>query len=328
MPRGDSVKESLAMTCTIGILGNVNIDLLMGPLPKLPSWGRELIVPAMETRASGAAGYTIMALDRLGLPSFTVGAIGDDGWGDYIRRELAHYPLADLSETETATGIATGLSVALLDQEGQRGFVSYMGALARIDAELLARHEARLLTARYVLVCGYFFMPAMRGEPMRAFLRRARQAGVTVMLDTGWDLDDWPPATCAEVLSLLPDVDVFLPNLDEARALTGASDPEECASLLLGHGGRAVALKLGVDGSLWADSKGVIVQPGRRVTAVDTTGAGDSFNAALIYGLVHGWGMPRTLAFANAFCSVIVSRLRDRIPSVAETLAATSVKND
>ena len=64
------------------------------------------------------------------------------------------------------------------------------------------------------------------------------------------------------------------------------------------------------------------MQPGRPVPAVDTTGAGDSFNAALIFGLEQGWDMQRTLGFANAFCSVIVSRLRERIPSIEETLAA------
>ena len=141
------------------------------------------------------------------------------------------------------------------------------------------------------------------------------------MLDTGWALDDWAEPTCQEVLSLLPDVDIFLPNLDEAQAMVGNVDGRECAQRLLGHGTGAVALKLGPDGSIWAKGDDMIVQPGYPVKAVDTTGAGDSFNAALIYGIDHGWDMQRTLDFANAFCSVIVSRIKDRIPTVAETLA-------
>jgi len=310
----------IIMAHTVGILGNVNMDLIMGPLPKLPSWGHELVVPLMETRATGAAGYTAMALDRLGLSTTVVGSIGDDIWGNFIRHEFARYPHADMSGVESVAGVATGLSVALLNQQGQRGFVSFSGALDKLDSQMLARHESLLLAARYILVCGYFFMPALRGDPMHAFLRRARQAGAIVMLDTGWDLDDWPPSTCAEVLSLLTDVDIFLPNIDEAQALVGAGAPQNCAQRLLDRGARAVALKLGAGGSLWADRQQIVVQPGRTVTAVDTTGAGDSFNAALIYGLEQGWGMARTLAFANAFCSVIVSRLRDRFPSVEETL--------
>ena len=308
------------MPHTVGILGNINIDLLMGPLPRLPQFGRELVVPHMETRASGASGYTAVALDRLGLPSLCVGAAGDDMWGDFIRRQLAESPLIDLSGVETISGTPTGLSVALLNSQGERGFVTCSGALDHVDAGLLARHEARLLASRYVLICGYFFMPALRGEPMRAFLRRARRAGAVVMLDSGWDLDDWPPATRQEVLSLLPDVDIFLPNADEGRALTGADSPAQVAGRLLRHGARAVALKLGPSGSLWADQTQVVQQPGRLVTAVDTTGAGDCFNAALIYGLQQAWPPQRSLAFANAFCSAVVSRLKDRYPSVEETV--------
>lgn len=309
------------MAHTVGILGNVNIDLIMGPLPRLPSWGHELVVSSMETRASGAAGYTAMALDRLGLSSFVVGTIGDDAWGDFIRREFARYPLADLSGVETIPGVPTGLSVALLNTEGQRGFVSCSGALEKLDEEIVARHEDRLLSCRYILVCGYFFMPALRGKPIQAFLQRARQAGAVVMLDTGWDLDDWPPQTCREVLTLLPDVDIFLPNIDEAQALIGEGSPPECAQRLREHGARAIALKLGAEGCLWADDRHIMTAPGHLVTAVDTTGAGDSFNAALIYGMEQRWSIERTLAFANAFCSIIVSRLHDRIPSPAQVLA-------
>ena len=123
------------------------------------------------------------------------------------------------------------------------------------------------------------------------------------------------------MLSLLPEVDIVAPNEDEAQALTGQTDPEACATQLLAHGARSVALKLGAKGSLWADASGIVTAAGRPVHAIDTTGAGDSFNAAFIYGREQGWPMQRILAFANAFCSVVVSRLNERFPSVGQTLA-------
>jgi sugar/nucleoside kinase (ribokinase family) len=126
------------------------------------------------------------------------------------------------------------------------------------------------------------------------------------------------------VLDLLPSVDIFLPNIDEARALAGSDDPNECAQRLLARGAGAVALKLGAGGSLWADQSGVVVQPGRAVRALDTTGAGDSFNAALVYGLEQGWPMAHTLDFANAYGSLLVSRLQNRTPTLAEALALVS----
>lgn len=304
------------------ILGNLNIDLILGPMSAPPPFGHELVVPLMTTRAAGAAGNTAAALDRLGVASLICGTVGHDAWQKLIFDEFRRYPLVDLSHIETCATASTGLSVALVSQSGERGFVSYAGALALADEALLARHEAALLACPYLIICGYFFMPALRGRPMAALLKRARRAGVQVLLDTGWDLDDWPEATCREVLALLPDVDVFLPNLDEARALTGCDSAEACASALLEHGAHAVGLKLGPDGSLWSDAQALIHQPARRVAALDTTGAGDCFDAAVVYGLAQGWPVAKTLAFANAFCGMVISRLDDRIPSAAAVMSA------
>ena len=272
----------------------------------------------METRASGAAGYTAMALDRLGLTSVTVGAVGDDMWGDFIRRELARYPRIDLASLETAFGVPTGLSVALLDQQRP----ARLRHLLR-RARTLLTLPCWLATSRacsrraIVLVCGYFFMPALRGEPMRGFLRRARQAGCVTMLDTGWDLDDWPAATRHEVLSLLPDVDIFAPNEDETHALVGEGTPEQCATRLLDSGAHAVAMKLGPHGSLWASRNGLIWQS----RSARHSRRHHRRRRLLQRGadLRHGKGLGHRhvrLAFANAFCSIIVSRLRDRLPTI------------
>ena len=140
------------------------------------------------------------------------------------------------------------------------------------------------------------------------------------MLDTGWDPDNWPSESRQEVLSLLTEVDIFLPNLDEARALTGEDSPLDCARALVASGAGTVAIKLGADGSLWFDGQQAVIEPARRVTAIDTTGAGDAFNAALIYGLQHGWEVRRSLIFANALCSLVVSRTEDRFPSLNDVL--------
>ena len=80
------------MKHTAGILGNVNIDLLMGPFPGYRSLVESLWRRSWRHAASGASGYTAIALDRLGLPSLCVGTVGDDMWGGFIRRQLAEYP--------------------------------------------------------------------------------------------------------------------------------------------------------------------------------------------------------------------------------------------
>ncbi len=309
--------ETIVRARQVAILGNTNVDLILAPLPRLPEWGHEMLVPLMQVRAAGAAGYAAMALARLGVAASVIGAVGDDLWAYFIRRALGAHASLDLSALETLSA-PTGVCVGLVGKGGQRGFVSHAGAAGLADAALLARHIERLLSCRFVLVCGYFFMPALRGAPLQAFMRQARAAGSMVLLDTGWDPEDWPQATVEEVLALLPNVDLFLPNLDEAQALTAESEPLDCARALMNRGARAVALKLGSAGSLWLDRSGPALQPPRAVEALDTTGAGDAFNAALIYGFLQGWSPQRALAFANALCSLVVSRLEERFPSAAE----------
>jgi sugar/nucleoside kinase (ribokinase family) len=241
--------------------------------------------------------------------------VGNDAWGNIIRDTLGEFQHIDMSGVQIVPTMPTGVCAALVDASGSRAFVSCAGAAGSVDAAYLDRRAECLLRAPYLLICGYFFMPHLRGATLHAFLRRARQRGATTMLDTGWDSDNWPAASRREVLALLSEVDVFLPNLDEAEALTGADTPLGCARALVASGAGAVAVKLGAEGSLWFDGKEPVVRPARLVAAWDTTGAGDAFNAALIYGMQRGWEIHQSLEFANGFCSLLVSRRDDRFPS-------------
>jgi 5-dehydro-2-deoxygluconokinase len=113
-------------------------------------------------------------------------------------------------------------------------------------------------------------------------------------------------------------VDVFLPNLDEAGILTDGADPKKMAAKLLARGCREVIIKLGADGSLAANENGIFQEDAFSVRVVDTTAAGDAFNAAMVYGLIQGWEINRRLRFANALAAIVVSRLDDRYPALAE----------
>jgi sugar/nucleoside kinase (ribokinase family) len=305
---------------SVSILGNLNIDIIFQPLRRLPDWGQECLVSSTETRVAGAAGYTSIALAQLGVPHLLAGTVGDDSWGHTIHDTLAEFESIDLSGVEIVPGTSTGVCAALVDELGNRAFVSHAGAAASVDAAFLDRHNKHLLNSSYLLVCGYFFMPHLRGASMQTFLREARERGTVTMLDTGWDPDNWPPESRQEVLSLLTEVDVFLPNLDEAKELTGEDSPLNCARALVTQGAGTVAIKLGADGSLWFDGQQPVIEPGRPVTAIDTTGAGDAFNAALIYAFEQGWEMRLSLSFANALCSLLISRSGDRFPSLNDVL--------
>ncbi|MGE5591221.1 MAG: carbohydrate kinase family protein [Bacillota bacterium] len=300
-------------------MGNYNIDLVMAHLPEMPAWGTESIVQHMDPRTAGAAGYTSMTLARLGAQPLCLGNVGDDAYGRQIREDLQAHG-ANVQGLLAMPGVQTSVDVALVRSDGQRAFVSYTGHLDLLTEQAVLAAEAsstRMTGARYVLLTGYFLLPALGCQATSSLFRHWREKGLKVCLDTGWDPAGWPQATREEILSLLPWVDIFLPNEDEGRALTGETDPVAVAQSLAGHGPSAVVLKLGGNGSLAWTGGAVHRAKGFTVEVFDTTGAGDSFNAGLLYGLLHGWAWPRALRFANAVGAIVVSRRADRHPDVA-----------
>jgi sugar/nucleoside kinase (ribokinase family) len=221
-------------------------------------------------------------------------------------------------------GAQTGLGAALIRKDGQRAFVTYMGHLEQFDPETERQAEAAsplFQAAPFVLYTGYFLLPALGHAASAAMLARWKQAGKTVLFDTGWDPHGWSDTTIAEVRDLLRWVDIFLPNEDEASVLTGESDPAAAAVQLAGFGPGAVVVKLGAQGAL-AYTEGVTIEsPAEPREAFDTTGAGDSFNAGLICGLSRGWSWANSLQLANRVAGVVVSRRFDRFPTLKDVIA-------
>lgn len=302
----------------VGVVGNYNIDLVLAHLADMPQWGTESVVTHMDPRPAGAAGYTAMALATLGMTPACVGNVGDDDYGRLLRRDIVARGGDDSGLLVTA-GAQTGLGAALIRADGQRSFVTYMGHLERLNEamERQAEEASPLFEAApYVLYTGYFLLPGLGPGASAAMLARWKNAGKTVLFDTGWDPLGWSKATRAEIRDLLRWVDIFLPNEDEAAVLTGESDPATAAAQLARYGPKAVVVKLGAQGAL-AYTEGITIEsPAELRQAFDTTGAGDSFNAGLIYGLAHGWSWASSLRLANRVAGVVVTRRFDRFPSL------------
>jgi sugar/nucleoside kinase (ribokinase family) len=298
----------------VSVIGCVQMDLVMTPVAELPPEGATRFVDELGMRAGGAGANAALALADVGIMPRLIGALGDDQLGQWLLEDMRAAGLAD--ELLVVAGAATGATVAAEAPGRDRSFLTYLGVNETWNASMVAPD---VLDADHVLFCDYFAAPGMQGASARTILEGARAAGARTYFDTAWDPLDWPDQTRLQVQELLPLVDVFLPNEGEACAIAGCEDAAEAARILQQISGGWVVVKLGADGCLAVGPGGVeLSAEAPPVTLVDSTGAGDAFNAGLIAALSRGEDWPVALRAAAALASSIVSRpVTARFVSVA-----------
>lgn len=306
------------MTSTVAIVGNVNVDLIICPVDELPPPGTERIVDRVEMRVGGAAATTALALARLGSPSRVASYIGDDELGRWLQRALAQGGVG--SEIQAIAGTTTGVSMAFEAPGRDRSFLTDLGGLRGIDASAVPKEA---LTCELVLFCGYFLLPALRGAPTATLMGRVHAAGGRVLLDTGWDPEGWTAPTRTEITAILPSVDVFLPNELEVRAIAEVDETTSAARALQAISKGWVVVKCGAAGCVAVGPDGrELAASAPSIEVTDTVGAGDAFNAGLVYGLSEGEEIADALDVAVRLGSAIVSRpSADRYPDASEFLA-------
>jgi sugar/nucleoside kinase (ribokinase family) len=306
------------VTRTVHVIGNVQMDVLASPVRSMPLPGGDDIIDSIAVRPAGAAGNVSLALAALGVPHRLFGAVGDDQAGLWVADELRRLGLGD--DLQVVKGHETGISIALEAPDRERAFLTAHGVLNAYGEESVPPDA---LEAGLVVLTGYFSLPGLRGAGTRRLLARARARGATTAFDTGWDPEDWTGSAVGEILSMLPLVDVFLPNEPEAAALSGTTDMTEAAALLRRHCPGWVVIKRGELGVLATGPHGetlTIAAP--PVAAVDTTGAGDSLAAGMLAELSTGADLPSALATGVRVASTVVGRSsRNRYPTREELLA-------
>jgi len=304
---------------TVHVVGNIQLDVLANPIAALPRPGGDDVINRIDVRPAGAAGNVSLALHALGCRHRLFGLLGDDFAGQLVHEHLAQLSLAD--DVRVVPGAATGVSIAVEAPGRERAFWTAHGVLERQTIGALGDD---CLQADLLLMTGYFTVPGFRDEPA-AMLDRARDAGAFVLFDTGWDTEDWTGRAREEVLSLLPLVDVFMPNEPEALALAQDDDPVAAARTLHAHCRGWIAVKLGHRGVLAVTPEGELWQiPAPTVSnVIDTTGAGDSLSAGLLSRLARGDDVLAALGFGVRVASTVIGRSSaNRYPTTAELLPA------
>ncbi|WP_405654129.1 ribokinase [Streptomyces sp. RK9] len=275
----------------IAVLGSTNMDLV-AYVAKAPQRGETVTGREFRTLPGGKGANQAVAAARAGATVAMIGAVGNDGFGTQLRSALDHSGV-DTDLLRTVEG-PSGTAHIVVDDDGGNAIVVIPGANATLTA-LSAGDKAEIASAAALLL--QLEVPL---EGVLAAARTAREHGVRTIL-TPAPAQPLPP-------ELLAATDLLLPNEHEAAALTGITEPAAAARALLSQVPEVV-VTLGAAGSLYA-ARGAepVTVPARRVTAVDTTGAGDTFAGALAVALCEGNSLPDALSWASAASALSVQR--------------------
>ncbi|NKQ53138.1 sugar kinase [Amycolatopsis sp. K13G38] len=254
----------------------------------------------VQLTGGGAGANTARWLAATGTATTLIARVGDDAGGRLMRTELeaAGVRCAFAVDADAATCCV----VSLVDDGGQRSMLADRGANARFRAEDV--EAAALAGASHLHLSGYVLLyPSSRPGGLAA-LTAAKEAGLTTSVDPqAAALITDPDRFLADVRG----VDLLLPNADELTALAGSPHPAAAASLL-GEVG-AVAVTQGMAGASWIDGDGVVSVPAEPADCVDSTGAGDAFDAGLLAAWLTGKSTVDSLRAGARLGAEAVSRV-------------------
>lgn len=276
----------------IVVFGDLLLDVSVR-LQRFPLDASQMQPASRFELGPGGAGNVAIACARFGLEVTALGEIGSDESGEIVRRGLSAEGV-DTDHLTITPGAATPVALVLVDEAGQPSYVGYRGS-HRLR-ELLPEWKPIVESSQAVFADGWV-EHEHAAEMVIEVLARAHTGGIPTFFDPGPgnpSLDnDWHARALAETR-------VALVNEAEAGRLAGLSDPLEASRRLLERGPGWVILKRGREGIVAFHGEEEHISPGIPVIAVDTTGAGDSVAAAVIYGYLHDLSLADLGDLANA----------------------------
>ncbi len=290
------------------VLGDANPDLVLSGGDVEPSFGQaEHLVEDARLTVGGSGAILACAAAKLGLRVAFCGVVGDDLFGRYMREEIEDRgvdPRGVIVDPQRPTGLTVVLS-----KPTDRAMLTMPGTIGALRVDMV--DPGLLADTRHVHVSSYFLQRELTpGLP--ALFGRLRASGVTTSVDPNWDPSgSWDSG----VLDLLDVTDVFLPNEMEATRIARISDVREAIHRLRAHA-RFVVVKAGRAGAVAGGDGGYVRARPIETDVVDTTGAGDAFDAGFLAAWLAGGSLEDAVAIANA-CGGISTRAAGGVDGLA-----------
>ena len=310
------------MALDVVTIGDSVVDIVI-PVPRFPR-GNEDSVPGegMERQLGGASNFLLQA-SRLGLRAGIIDCVGDDDLGRFFLEALRAEGV-DVSRVYVREGLPTAHCVVLVDAEGSHAYIGFHGATSHLRPEEVDPEYIR--GARALYISGYALAGSPIGEAVLRALGIASEAGIPTYFDPSPILSRIPEAA---LRSAITESETVLLNERELGLITGATDLKVAVNRLLELGPETIVLKKGPKGCVVCDRSGSEEAPGFPVEVVDTTGAGDAFNASFLFGQLEGWSLRNSAVLANAVGAIKVTKMGagTNVPKREEIISFISENN-
>lgn len=302
------------------VLGDANVDMIIR-LPDRTSDTPDLTNSVPQLHGGGSAANVAVALARLGVAVTMVGAVGDDGYGRWVRDDLGCEGV-DVQGVYSVHDAFTPMVMALIESNGERLIVVWPpegGAYLQLQADAI--NSVLITSASWLHTTGMCLRAAPARDAVLYAMELARAADLTVSLDLNlrlelWGLDDATRKTFERAIELS---DVVFGNAEEEIIPIAGVDSAEAAAKCLCGGKRIVIARQGNKGALVVTPKETFHAPAFQAQVVDTLGAGDAFSGGFIAACLAEAGVREAVNWGNGVAALKIGRAGARgLPSLED----------
>ena len=270
-------------------------DLFVPPLEQLPAQGNLVVTEDFLVQPGGCAANTAISLAKLGVSVSIAGKVGSDPFGNAVEHDLQLYGV-QTTAIRRSSSHGTSKTVILPVIGEDRRYIHTLGANADFTVEDISLPLA--MQVQIFVLGGYCVLPRLDPIKLATMLKDIQGHGTRTILDVVVPASVDHP-TLDDLRPILPFVDVFMPNSEEATLLTGETDPHKQAELFLQAGCNIAIITRGERGALLMSTQETLETPAFPVEVVDVSGAGDAFVAGFVVGLLQQWPLADSLRFAS-----------------------------